>query len=133
MFTHASVYDKGANESPGLKVLVMRQWPRGVRKDRVDVWLKEAGPSRQLLDAYNHAGLSWSEFESRYRAEILQERPEVLDNLRELAREHGTVTLMCFERMPPHEHCHRLTLMDMLQRDQAQVSSTVTVSPPTAQ
>ena len=92
----------------------MRHWPRGVRKDRVDLWLKDAAPSRALLNDYQHAGLAWEEFEERYRAEILEERPEVLDELRRLEREHGTVTLLCFERIPPDEHCHRLTLRQLL-------------------
>lgn len=113
-FRHASIYDNSFSDTDaGLRVLVMRQWPRGVRKDRVDLWLRDAAPSRALLDAY-HAGLSWDEFEQRYRSEILDDRPGVLEQLRALQREHGTVTLMCFERMPPHEHCHRLALLEML-------------------
>jgi len=67
----------------------MRQWPRGVRKDCIDLWLKDAAPSRPLLDAYNHAGLGWPEFEQRYRAEMLEQRPAVLDHLRQLEAEHG--------------------------------------------
>ena len=47
-------------------------------------------------------------------AEILEQRPEVLDELRRLEREHGTVLLLCFERIPPREHCHRLTLIALL-------------------
>lgn len=114
-FTHGSVYDPvPQGGETGLRVLVMRQWPRGVRKDRVDVWLKDAAPDRELLDAYNHAGLPWEQFEARYREQILRERPEVLQQLRNLEREHGTVKLLCFERIPPHEHCHRLALLDLL-------------------
>ena len=97
-----------------MRVLVMRQWPRGVRKECTDVWLKEAGPSRALLDAYNHAGLGWEEFEARYRAEMLEERPAVLDELRRLEAEHEVLTLLCHERMPPKEHCHREVLADLL-------------------
>src|SRR5260221_11797173 len=92
----------------------MRQWPRGVRRDRVDLWLKEAAPSRGLLDAYNHAGLRWDEFELSYRAEILDQRPTVLERLRELEREHGGRTLLCHERIPPRTHCHRTVLVELL-------------------
>lgn len=113
-FKHASVYDPTSAE-PELRVLITRQWPRGVRKERVDVWLKDASPSRELLDAYHHRGLPWPEFEARYRAEILEDRPAVLEQLRQLEQQHGTVTLICFERIPPHEHCHRLTLLEMLE------------------
>jgi uncharacterized protein YeaO (DUF488 family) len=115
MFMHASIYD-ATERSPGegLRVLIMRQWPRGVRKERIDVWLKEAAPSRELLDLYNHGGLGWGEFERRYRSEIVHERPKVLDQLHSLEQEHGVLTLLCHERIPPHEHCHREVLMDLL-------------------
>ena len=116
MFKHASIYDAATSDEQGLRVLVMRRWPRGVRKDRVDVWLKDAAPSRELLDAYHHHSLAWDEFAARYREEIVGERPAVLDELRRLEREHERVTLLCFERLPPHEHCHRLVLLDLLER-----------------
>ena len=118
-FKHASIYQLGPADDAGLRVLIMRQWPRGVRKERVDLWLKDAAPSRELLDAYHHAELRWEDFEARYRAEILEERPEVLDQLLQLEQQHGTVTLICFERMPPHEHCHRVTLLEMLEAQRA--------------
>jgi uncharacterized protein YeaO (DUF488 family) len=115
MIRHASIYEaRQAAPGDGLRVLVMRQWPRGVRKECADVWLKEAAPSRALLDAYNHAGLGWQEFAERYRAEMLDERPSVLDELRRLEAEHEVVTLLCHERMPPSEHCHREVLAELL-------------------
>jgi len=95
-------------------VLIMRYWPRGVRRERVDVWLKDAAPSVELLRAYTHDGLPWAEFERRYRAEISEQRPGVLEEIRALEREHGTLTLLCRERLPRDEHCHRVVLADML-------------------
>ena len=92
----------------------MRQWPRGIRKEAVDLWMKDAAPSRALLDAYHHAGLTSHELAARYRAEIVEERPHVLPELHKLEREHGTVTVLCFERLPPAEYCHRLTLLELL-------------------
>ena len=114
MFKHASIYDKDVAQPRGLRVLIMRRWPRGVRKDRVDVWLKDAAPSPNLLDEYHHGALPWDEFRARYREEILSERPAVLDELRRLEQQHGDVTLLCFERIPPEEHCHRLVLLELL-------------------
>lgn len=113
-FAAASIYEPQP-EDVGLRVLIMRIWPRGVRKDRVDVWMKDASPTRELLDAYHHHGLPWDEFERQYRRQIHEDRPQVLEELRRLEREHGRVTLLCFERVPPEEHCHRFTLMDMLE------------------
>jgi uncharacterized protein YeaO (DUF488 family) len=117
MLRHASVYSSDADVSDvGWRVLVMRYWPRGVRRERVDVWLKDAAPSAQLLRAYSHAGMPWDEFERRYRAEMLNERPEALQRLGQLEREHGQLTLLCHEQIPPAEHCHREVLLDLLQR-----------------
>ena len=113
-FAHASVYDAPSGQPLGLRVLIMRRWPRGIRKERIDMWLKDAAPSRELLDALNHGGLGWDEFEARYRSEILQERRAVVDQLRGLETQHARVTLLCVERIPPAEHCHRLVLMDVL-------------------
>ena len=113
-FRGDSVYTREPAADEGVRVLIMRLWPRGIRKGRIDVWMKDASPSRELLDAYHHGGLPWADFEAGYRREILQDRPQVLDELRALERAHGTVTLLCFERIPPEEHCHRQTLMAML-------------------
>ena len=115
MFRHASIYDPPGSDATGLRVLIMRRWPRGVRREHVDAWLKDAAPSLELLAAYQHGGLAWDEFAAQYREEIVGQRPAVLDELRRLEREHGLVTLLCHERMPPNEHCHRLILMELLE------------------
>jgi uncharacterized protein YeaO (DUF488 family) len=111
MIKHASIYQE-LPADPGFRVLIMRYWPRGVRRERVDLWLKDAAPSIELLRAYTHQGLPWQEFEARYRAEV---PPHILQQLKQLEHEHGTLTLLCHERIPPHEHCHRITLAAMLQ------------------
>jgi uncharacterized protein YeaO (DUF488 family) len=115
MFREASVYDrKVAFDAPGHRVLIMRLWPRGVPRAAIGTWLKDAAPSRELLEAYQHRGLPWPEFEQRYRSEILQDRPQVLETLRALEQQHGVIWLLCHERIPPEEHCHRLVLLDLL-------------------
>jgi uncharacterized protein YeaO (DUF488 family) len=113
MIRTASVYDPPADDA-GLRVLIMRYWPRGVRRERVDLWLRDAAPSAELLKAYTHAGLSWDDFEARYRAEM-EGRPHVLEQIRDLEHEHGTLTLLCRERIPPQAHCHRETLRTLLE------------------
>jgi uncharacterized protein YeaO (DUF488 family) len=115
MFRQASVYDrKVAFDAPGHRVLIMRIWPRGVPRTAIGTWLKDAAPSRELLDSYHHRELRWPEFEQRYRSEILDERPQVLDTLRALEQQHDIVWLLCHERIPPEDHCHRLILLELL-------------------
>jgi uncharacterized protein YeaO (DUF488 family) len=101
-------------------VLAMRRprgwWLKAVR-DAGGIWMKEAGPSDSLLDAYRRQVITWEEFAARYRAEIVDERPEVLGELMQLAGEHpsGHLTVMCWERLDASQpHCHRTLLVEML-------------------
>jgi uncharacterized protein YeaO (DUF488 family) len=106
VFREASVYEP---RGKGWQVLVMRHWPRGVKRSRVDAWLRDAAPSAELLAAYRAGELEFDELAARYRAEL---RPEVIAELRRLAREHGDVTVLCWERRPAP--CHRHVLLDAL-------------------
>ncbi len=112
MLSGASIYDHDLPD--GWRVLIMRYWPRGVRRDRIDVWLKDAAPSVGLVRAYRDGAIEWAEFARRYRSEIRDERPHVLRQLAELESEHGALVLLCSERIPPAEHCHRFELIDLL-------------------
>src|SRR5678816_1040961 len=50
----------------GLRVLVMRRWPRGIRKERIDLWLKELGADLQLLSDWKAGRVTWPERRRRY-------------------------------------------------------------------
>jgi uncharacterized protein YeaO (DUF488 family) len=105
------VYDP-PDPADGTRVLVMRLWPRGIRKDRVDVWLKELGPVLPLLRGFLDGEVDWAEYRKRYRAGL--ERPEAqeaLAQVRALARQ-GTVTLLC--GCPDEKRCHRSLLKRMI-------------------
>lgn len=78
----------------GVRLLVERLWPRGVRKEalHLDGWLKDLAPSTELRKWFGHDPHRWDEFRSRYFAE-LDARPEaVADAL--AATRRGTVTLV---------------------------------------
>ena len=105
------VYDP-AGDDDGTRVLIMRLWPRGIRKDRVDLWLRELGPVVTLLRAFRAGKLGWVEYRRRYLAGL--ERPEAqaaLAEVRALARS-GPVTLLC--GCPDQAHCHRSLLRTYL-------------------
>ena len=59
-------------ESDGYRILVDRLWPRGISKEKakLDLWPKELSPSNELRKWYNHDPQKWSEFKTRYFAEI---------------------------------------------------------------
>lgn len=89
---------KRAYEPPtpedGFRVLVDRLWPRGISKDaaRIGLWLKEAAPSDELRQWFNHDPARWDEFGQRYRRE-LEENAEALAPLLAEIRK-GPVTLI---------------------------------------
>lgn len=90
------VYEN-AEAGDGERVLVERLWPRGVSKqdERVGRWLKEAAPTDDLRRWFHETG-DFANFSKEYRRE-LRERPEsraALDELKDLARSAGTVTLV---------------------------------------
>ena len=87
------VYDDPGPDD-GIRVLVDRLWPRGVKKAdaAVDHWLKEIAPSQALREWFAHDAARWDEFRERYAKE-LDAQPELLAQLRALART-GTVTLV---------------------------------------
>jgi uncharacterized protein YeaO (DUF488 family) len=67
---------KRAYEPPargdGRRILVERLWPRGMRKEALDmdVWLKDVAPSPELRKWFGHRPERWDEFRRRYRAEL---------------------------------------------------------------
>ena len=69
-------YEHPAPED-GVRVLVDRLWPRGIRKAdaAVDHWLKELAPSTELRKWFGHDPERWEEFQRRYFGE-LDEHPE---------------------------------------------------------
>lgn len=98
--------------SDGTRVLVMRLWPRGVKKNRLDAWLKELGAEVPLIKAWKASKIVWPEFRRRYLAGL--KKPAAKSQLRELralARK-GRVTLLC--SCPDEARCHRGLLKRLL-------------------
>lgn len=64
------VYDEP--DGRGLRVLVDRLWPRGVRRDdpRIDRWIPEVAPSTELRRWYDHRPERYDEFAHRYEREL---------------------------------------------------------------
>ena len=73
------VYDPASNDD-GVRLLVERLWPRGVKKTdlRLDAWLKDVAPSTELRRWFSHDPAKWTEFQQRYFAE-LDVHPETVE------------------------------------------------------
>ncbi len=93
-----SVKIKRAYEKPqstdGYRVLVDRIWPRGVKKQdlQLDEWIKELAPSDALRKWFAHDAEKWDGFRRKYRHE-LKSASHQLESLRQRAADH-TVTLV---------------------------------------
>ncbi|HVB22398.1 MAG TPA: DUF488 domain-containing protein [Ktedonobacteraceae bacterium] len=105
-------YDEPAQED-GTRILVDRLWPRGLSKERalIDVWLKEIAPSDELRKWFAHDPEKFTEFRSRYKAELAAgEGIDALGRLYELARQ-GPITLLYAAH--DTEHNNAVVLRDL--------------------
>ncbi|MGI6233329.1 MAG: DUF488 domain-containing protein [Prevotella sp.] len=86
-----------AEESDGLRILVDRMWPRGIKKSELkyDIWAKDVTPSIGLRRFFhdNPYG-NWEKFSEEYREELLNNK--AVDSL---------VTQICDSRF------HNVTLL----------------------
>lgn len=81
-------------ETDGLRILVDRLWPRGLRKEDAALhrWARELSPSDGLRKEFHNNPARWEEFKARYFEE-LDALPGAVRQLREEVGK-GTVTLL---------------------------------------
>lgn len=105
------VYDPASTDD-GIRILVDRLWPRGLKKTDLilDAWLKDVSPSPALRKWYSHDPEKWTEFQKEYIAE-LEDNPEAWKPIMK-ALEHSTVTLIYAAH--DVEHSHALCLKNYL-------------------
>jgi uncharacterized protein YeaO (DUF488 family) len=86
------VYEE-PDPADGVRILVDRLWPRGVRKQDLahDAWLKDVAPSGDLRTWYGHRPERFEEFARRYRKELRSGPPA--DALEQLRKKAGSRTL----------------------------------------
>lgn len=113
MINTKRVYEP-ADGADGIRFLVERLWPRGVKKEslRIDGWLKEVGPSTELRKWFSHDPAKWDEFRRRYDAE-LKANPSAWKPIVEAAQQ-GTVTLIYSSH--DSEHNNAVALKEFLSR-----------------
>lgn len=95
------VYEPSAR-GDGARYLVERLWPRGIKKEELDVkaWLKDVAPSPELRKWFSHDPSKWSGFKRRYTIE-LEKEPEAWNPILQAAR-RGNVTLLYSARDTEH-------------------------------
>lgn len=108
--TDKTVYDK-PEPSDGVRILVMRTWPRGISKDKIDVWIKEVGTEKELIHLWKGGKVAWNDYSKRYVAS-LKGKEGILRDLAARSRK-GTITLLCSDKDPGR--CHRTLLKEQIE------------------
>jgi uncharacterized protein YeaO (DUF488 family) len=105
------VYEAPSKDD-GTRVLVDRLWPRGVSKNKakIDLWLKDIGPSDMLRTWFNHEDVKWEEFRRKYFDE-LRSKNEFLEQIK---GQKGTVTLLFGAKNV--EHNNAVALKEYLEK-----------------
>lgn len=90
------VYDEAATND-GKRILVDRVWPRGVSKEKADLyeWFKEIGPTKELRQWFNHEPEKFAAFKKKYREELQSgDQKAAYDQLKEIQKAYSTITLV---------------------------------------
>ena len=90
------VYEQ-ASPSDGVRVLVDRLWPRGLKKQevRVDAWVRDLAPSNELRKWFHANPEKQQEFRKRYLQELQgASARSALGELEKLVKDEGKVTLL---------------------------------------
>ena len=105
------IYDS-LGDDDGLRVLVDRLWPRGVKKEEasVDVWAKELAPTTELRQWFDHDASKFSEFRSRY----LEELGDKDDVVQKLFEDANSLTLTLLFAARDRSCNHAVVLLDYL-------------------
>ena len=100
-------YERAMPED-GIRLLVDRLWPRGVKKANLELdgWLKDAAPSDSLRRWFAHDSGKWLQFRRQYFAE-LKSHPSAWEGIRDAAR-NGRVTLIYGAHDPEHNNAAAL-------------------------
>ena len=106
-------YEDPSSED-GIRILVDRLWPRGVKKENanVDLWLKDIAPSSKLRKWFGHDAERWPDFKTKYVAE-LKSKKEALSVIIRAAID-GKVTLLYAAR--DERHNEAVVLKELIER-----------------
>ena len=96
---------EAADEQDGLRVLVGRLWPRGIKKEEacIDLWAKELAPSPALRMWFGHDPARFAEFSRRYMDE-LSCNPQAHEWTARNTSGVRTLTLLYAAKDPEHNH-----------------------------
>lgn len=95
-----------AEPSDGMRILVDRLWPRGIKKVnlKMDDWAKVLAPSTEARKEFGHKAENLDSFKARYLAE-LNANPDAIAYAQKLCEtDPQTITLLYAARDPKINH-----------------------------
>lgn len=109
------VYD-APEGSDGTRILVDRLWPRGIKKEtlQLDDWAKVLAPSTEARRAFAHKAENFGEFKGRYEAE-LDQSAEAHEYVSTLAASNPPVVTLLYAAKDPQVN-HAIVLKSWLER-----------------
>ena len=109
------VYD-APEVSDGTRILVDRLWPRGIKKEtlQLDDWAKVLAPSTEARKAFAHKAENFGEFKGRYEAE-LDQSAEANEYVSTLAASNPPVVTLLYAAKDPQVN-HAIVLKGWLVR-----------------
>lgn len=109
----ARIYED-KKRSKGFRILVDRLWPRGVSKEdaHLDYWYREWAPSDELRKKFHSDKISWDGFYKSYKAELKNNREEILKNLEEIDKRKS---LKLLYGSKDKSHNHAIVLKEFLE------------------
>ena len=115
MIKTKSIHRPVEKESDGLRVLITRWYPRGVKREKYDVWVRELAPSAELLKKYKNSEIEWTEFSKLLLIE-LQSNLDSIEAIHALHSKgnHRDITLLCHEK--DGDPCHRHMVKNLIDK-----------------
>jgi uncharacterized protein YeaO (DUF488 family) len=114
-------YDTIPRDNGHFRVLVDRLWPRGVKKEDldIDVWLKELSPSSELRKWFDHDPERWEEFRKRYFKEL----GKVQDQVSKMLEDAGKRTILLIYGAKDDEHNQAVALKEWIETHASKLKS----------
>ncbi len=114
MIKTKSIY-KPKESKDGIRILISRLYPRGLKKEKINQWHKDLAPSRELIKKYKGNEITAKKFLTSYKLEIAK-NPESLELIKKIRTysQLENITLLCFE--PDGEPCHRHVLREIVKK-----------------
>ena len=111
MIRMKSIYAAKTKED-GRRILITRYYPRGVKKEHFDDWIRELAPSKELLKQYKEGKISWNKFEKKFLIQMNDEESAMKLQVLSTQAKKEPITLLCYEKN--NHECHRHLVYDLL-------------------